>query len=179
MRAEGHSNSNLTSATRDGVSFDAVHSDNRQQERDATERAEQRRTEFDDPQIWRLLHEIDVGRDLKERQVGIELAKHLPKSWDHSDDCPSILGIESDVHVDLSAITLRQRHKQSGDNIVALNCVEMSAHHPDNFHVVRRAIARRLGVLDVLADCFFGRKKLFRYFFVYDRDMPTLFLLAF
>ena len=91
----------------------------------------------------------------------------------------SILGVEAHVHVNLTAISLRQRHEQSRDDRVARDRMKMFTDDADNFHVARRAILRRLRVTNVLPDCVFVRKKFFRHFFVNDGNTTRVLLLAF
>ena len=47
-------------------------------------------------------------------------------------------------------------------------------HDTDNFHVVRRAVFRRIGVANVLTDRIFVGEKFFGHFFVDDRHEPSI-----
>src|SRR5213592_970335 len=55
----------------------------------------------------------------------------------------------------------------------------MLAHDTDYFHIVRRAVLRRLRIADMLTDRVLVREKLFRHFFVDDRYTPRILVFAF
>src|SRR2546430_4001202 len=83
------------------------------------------------------------------------------------------------MEVNVAVVTLRQRHKQSPIERIVLDIVAMATDHPDHEQVVRRTVFRRLGVTNVLADCFHIRKNFLCHLVVNDRDAWRIFGLSF
>ena len=121
VRAECHSNADLTRPASNRISFDAVNTDDGEQQRDTTKRPEQDRAQLHDPEAGDLLHQIDVGRHLQYRQVWIDLAQRLPERRDKCNYGISIEAVEPNMHVNLAVVTLRQRHKQPASEGVVLD----------------------------------------------------------
>src|SRR5207237_9650862 len=111
MRAERHSNTNFAGATRNRVSFHPVNADDREQERDHAERAEECRAQFDDPKSDGISDKIDIGRDVENGQVGIDVAQALTHGRDHSGNGASILSVEPNMKKNVTVVTVRERHK--------------------------------------------------------------------
>src|SRR5207249_3173118 len=83
------------------------------------------------------------------------------------------------MQISLAAVSLRQRDKQTANDGIVLNAVPVPAHDADYFHIVRRAVLRRLCVADMLTDRVLVREKFFCHFFVNERYTAPLFVFAF
>src|SRR5262245_47010543 len=79
----------------------------------------------------------------------------------------------------LATVSLRQRHKQSANDGIVLDVMPVLAHDADDFHVVRRAVLRRLCVADMLPNRLFTWEKFFGQFFVDNRHATPVFVFAF
>ena len=179
MRAERHANADLARPACHRISLYPINADDRQQQRDATKHPEENRAQFNDPKICRFLHQIDKRRHLQQGQVWINIAQRLPHRRNHGDNGTSILSAEANVQINVAVVALGERHKQPANNGVVLDIMPMFADHTDNLQIVRRAILRRLGVANMLADRVFVREKFLGHFFVDDGDAARILVLAF
>ena len=91
----------------------------------------------------------------------------------------SILTVEANVKKDVAVVSVRERDKQSSEGGVVLDVVTVGVNDANNFQVVRRAIARRGRVTNMLSDRVLIREKFFRHFFVDNRNSPGVFAFAF
>src|SRR5215211_4272117 len=109
MRPQRHANADLARATGDGVGFDAVNPDDREEQRNPAEDAEHDRAQTDDPKSDVLLD--DVGERLypQYREVGIDVAQRLAERWEQRGHAGAVRGVRADVEVDRAAVSLRER----------------------------------------------------------------------
>ena len=71
---------------------------------------------------------------------------------------------------DVAAVAVRERDKDPANQRFVLHIVAMRVHDADHFEVVRRAVARRLRVAQVLTDRVVVREKFLGHFLVDDGD---------
>ena len=83
------------------------------------------------------------------------------------------------MEVNVAIVSLRERHKQTPKHRVVLHVMPMRAHDADNLEVVRRTVAGRLRVANVLPDCVGVWKKFLRHFLIDDRHPRRLLVFRF
>src|SRR5947209_8631140 len=126
MRAQRHANTNLAGPTSHGIGFHAVNADNCEQKGDYTKGTEKNRAEPDQPKSDAFFHKVDVGRDAKNGQIGVDVAQGLADRRNHSGDGMSIMSTETDMEKNIPVIAVGEGHEQPGQSRVILDVVAVS-----------------------------------------------------
>ncbi len=142
LRTECHADADFPRAARDRIRFHAVNADDCEQQGDSAEDTEESGAKSHDPKADTFFHHIAERRDAEHRQVGIDVAKHLTHRWNQSDDGAAIFRGETNVQENISAVTMRERHKQPAIERVVLHVMPVLANDAHDFQVIRRTVAR-------------------------------------
>ena len=159
IRPERHADSDLARPAGHRIRFHAIHAHNREKQRDPAEDAEENRAKTHRPKPDVFFHDIFERLDAQNRHRRIDLAQRLAQRRHHRADRRPIVSREAHLENDAAAVGLRQRRENPARHFAVQNLVPMFAHDPDDREIVRRAVAWRQGVAQMLAERVLLREK--------------------